>query len=118
MTIPPKRWKRSGAIRPVNTERHEREWSRAYHSLERVLFVKRLPCIACGVRRCHNSHIENGGKSRKADYDKIVPACRTHHDELDNGNGRAAFEAKYDVYLEACAAETERQWLAFSGETS
>lgn len=114
MTIPPKRWHRSGRIRPINVERHEREWGRVYHSLERVLFVKRLPCIVCGIRRCHNSHIANDGKGRKGDYTLIVPCCRKHHDELDNANGRLAFQEKYGVFLEVEAAATEGAWLVFS----
>lgn len=114
MTIPPKRIKRGGPIRAVNVERHEREWGRAYHSLERVQFVKRLPCAVCGRRPSHNSHTENGGKSRKADYTTIIPLCRTHHDELDNTNGRAAFADKYQVDLAGTAALVEERWQRLS----
>jgi hypothetical protein len=119
VTIPPKRLKRSGPIRSVNFERHEREWGRAYHSLERVQFVKRLPCAVCGVRRSHNSHTENGGKGRKGDYTTIIPLCRTHHDELDNTNGREAFAEKYAIDLAGTAAITEERWQTYCrGEVS
>lgn len=62
-----------------NKARKAREWPRAFHSKARVKFVSRLPCAACGyagpVPR-ENAHIESGGASRRADYDKIIPLCR------------------------------------------
>ncbi len=120
MTIPRKysTLSRGTPLRSVNVERHEREWTRAYHSLERVAFVKSLPCIVpgCRAKPCDNAHIANDGKGRKGDYTLIVPACRTHHEELDNGDGRSAFEAMYGLSLAEHAAETEKAWLEFSAE--
>lgn len=118
MTVPPKRWKRGGAIRSINVERHEREWTRAYESLERVLWGKRRRCIVCRALPSENAHIENDGKGRKADADKIVSLCHEHHDELDNGDGREAFEQEYAVDLAAAAATHQAEWVAFCGEAA
>jgi hypothetical protein len=116
MTIPPKRLGRSGRIRAINVERHEKNWARSFHSLERVRFIKSLPCsvAGCHSRPSDNAHGWVDGMSRKADYDSILPLCDAHHRELDAGDGRAAFEAKYELWVALKAAETQAAWLVYA----
>jgi hypothetical protein len=115
--------KRGGRIRARNQKRHSREWRRAYGSVERVEFVKGLPCVACGiVGYSDNAHVESGGTARKADADKIAPLCGRAVEEafLDrvgchtafHALGREWIEARYSLDLQQCAAETEAAWQA------
>lgn len=100
----------------MNVERYEKNWARSFHSLERVRFVKRLPCSVaeCRCRPSENAHGWVDGLSRRADYDAILPLCKAHHDELDESDGRAAFETKYGLWVELKAAETQASWLVFA----
>lgn len=104
---PPKR--STKRIRPRNLERQKKEFARAYHSIERVEFVKSLPCVAGCLRPSQNAHIETGGAGRKADYDKIVPLCFYAH-RLFHSWGRVSFEKHFSIDLDALAADTERCW--------
>jgi hypothetical protein len=104
--------KRGGRIRARNQKRHSREWRRAYHSVERVEFVKGLPSVVSGERPCENAHTENGGMGRKADYQTIVPLTPREHVELHNF-GPLWFTIHYPVDLKAAAAETEAAWQAY-----
>ncbi len=89
------------------------EWERAYGSEERVLFIQALPCSVpgCGNRPCENAHAVNGGMSRKADADTILPLCAEHH--LESHRGVKTFMRKYRIVLLECAAATDRLWLAY-----
>lgn len=103
--------KRGGRVRPVNAKRRKKNWSRAHHSVERVLFVKSLPCVyAEDSERCageiHNHHTRNDGKSRKGPYTSIVPLCTLHHVKLHAAAGMLPA-----VDLKAAARHTEIQWL-------
>lgn len=90
-------------VKRVNVARRKKEWARAYHSKERVEFVKSLPCWKCGAcGQSQNAHTVTGGKSRKADYDTIVPLCarcHTAHDlhlypfNIDGVRGAVRFHA-------------------------
>ena len=108
-------------VKPRNAKRHKREWTRAYHSDERVKFVRSLMCVAClgfgpGIV---NAHIEGDGASRKASYTKIVPMHDGCHRE---------WHQRGDAFLEEChlsrdelveeAAATERRWQAIQKETA
>lgn len=97
-----------------NEKRIEREFRRAYHSEERVIFVRSLPCLVSGKRNCENVHIEGDGMGRKSHFTLIVPLRQTFHRELHD-IGRDAFEAKYGVNLDEAAAKTQRGWLEYSG---
>lgn len=98
-------------INRINPARRKREWARAYHSTDRVEFVKSLPCAACGRRPSENAHMPSqSGMGRKGDYSTIVPLCRIHHHQLDEGMGAVAFEAEFGISLTAHADWTERQW--------
>lgn len=114
MTIPPKRFNRGGPIPRVNVARHEKEWARTFHSLERCAFTKSRGCAVCGARPSENAHSENDGKGRRGDFDTILPLCRKHHSELDAGEGREAFEAKYELSLAEEAAKLQAAWLVYA----
>ena len=93
-------------------------WDRAYGSPTRCEFVKVMGCSICGWDTTHgrpgqshpieNAHITNGGLSRKADYDQVIPLCWVHHDEFDDG--KKTFSAKYDFDPVKRAAEVEQAW--------
>lgn len=90
------------------------EFSRIYGSEERVLFVKTLPCCACGRFPSHdhpseNHHTENGGLSRKAGYLSIVPLCAPCH-RLIHQIGKKSFVARYGVSFPAAAIFTQAAW--------
>lgn len=67
-----------------------------FHSVERILFFKNLPCEVTG--RCGedvvNAHTKGGGTARRGPYTSIVPlwwTCHTDFDEMSNEK----FEEKY-----------------------
>ena len=101
----------------VNRTRKSREWTRAYGSHDRVLFVKLLPCIVAGCPEpSENAHTANGGMSRKAAATTIVPACRGHHrfmHEQGIVSFARSFPLRNGLSLAGWAAETERLWDAY-----
>jgi hypothetical protein len=102
--------KQRAPVKARNVKRHAAELLRTYGPPERREWVKAQPCIVSGYTPCDNAHIEGDGAGRKAGFDKIVPLTRKHHRELHKG--RAAFEKKYDLDLDALAALTELAWRA------
>lgn len=115
--------KRGGPIAPKNPDRKAREFVRAYHSEDRVLFVKHgLRCCVphCYRMPCENAHIETGGMGRKAHYTKVVPMCGYHHREIHQ-LGRETFETKHGdrgiaFDLDVEAEWTEQMWQACGAE--
>ncbi len=104
--------KRTKPIPKTNPKRKASEFARCYGSKERVLFVKALPCVACDRAPCENHHIRNGGAGRKADYDKIIPLCTSHHDRWHE-KGARSFVATYGLDLGKLATATESKWQSF-----
>jgi hypothetical protein len=96
----------------ANRKRKAETFKRCYESLERVLFIKALPCVvpSCPNQPCDNMHIQGDGAGRKADSTFVVPGCTVHHDLLDNSLGREKFEQLYGINLEAAAVFTELRW--------
>lgn len=79
-----------------NPERAKKNFQRNFGSKNRVLQVKRLPCLICSRLPSDNAHIvSRGAGGTKND---IVPLCRQHHEELDRV-GVQNFEQKYSVNL-------------------
>lgn len=105
-------------VKKVNPKRRAKGFARAYHSEERVLFVKGLMCCVCTVEGfTENAHIEGDGAGRKAHYTKIVPLCGSRYGYLGHHNwlhakGREEFEARFDIDLDQEAAETEALWAS------
>lgn len=116
--------KRGGPIKPRNKDRKAREFARAYHSEDRVLFVKHgLRCCVpyCYRLPCENAHIEGGGMGRKAHYTKVVPFCPYHHREFHRLGSKDAFERHHrerdrDFDLDVEAQWTDEMWLACGAE--
>lgn len=108
--------KSSVGVRKVNPKRRAKEWARAYGSKERVRFVAALPCCVTSAEHTpgesENHHIENGGKSRRADARFIVPLCRLHHRVLHDC-GRQTFERAFCTNLKRVAADTEKAWQEY-----
>ncbi len=114
-------------MKETKAEKKRAKFAREYHSEERVEWVSKQPCCACGydgpVPR-DNSHVASGGMGRKADYDKIVPHCVNR--PLDGGVeigchsayhalGRDRLRAIFNVSSTwaELAAETEARWLEY-----
>jgi hypothetical protein len=105
----PRGMKRS-RLRPK--KRSPEEYARIYGSKERVLFVKALPCVLANENcagTVDNHHTENGGLSRKGDYQTIVPLCDWHHAALHTV-GPSLVAAFHGLDLKTTAADTERRW--------
>lgn len=121
MTIPRSSPLRSKPPRKRNVQRHKKEWLRAYGSQKRVKFVQSLPCLVDGCNRYPLArqcvHIKTGGTSRKADADKTVPLCYYHHMVVLHMIGVETFQEAYGIDLAEAAAETQKAWLLFSGES-
>ena len=113
-----------GRVKRVNAQRKAREFARTYHSVERVEFVKRLPCASCGkIGASQNAHIgkEGKGAARKGNYDQIAPlcgpnrwgeiGCHTLHDLYYSTTFRTLFP-RFDA-PQACAA-TEAAWQSYT----
>ena len=99
----PVRLKKS-RVNPINRERRDREWARAYGSVERVEEVRAMRSVVSGKTPCVNAHVTTGGTGRKADARWVVPLTHEEHMEL-HAIGLRSFEAKYGVDLKA---EAER----------
>lgn len=97
-----------------NKERRRSEFARCYGSKARVAWVKRQPCVWCGVGgENENAHTVNGGKSRKGDYTTIVPLCRTHHCAFDEH--RDPFDSQFvrDFATVVMTDFTESRWQEY-----
>jgi hypothetical protein len=96
----------------VNRKRKRETFIRCYESLDRVLFIKALPCVVSGCpnQPCDNMHIQGDGAGRKADSTFVVPGCTVHHHLLDDELGRTKFEQLYHVNLAVEAIDTELKW--------
>ena len=110
--------KRSGRI--ARKRRSPAEFRRIYGSQSRVNFVASLPCLVttCPAPKCECAHIESGGTGRKADADRIVPLCPTHHRDLHQyGPGHFATAHRITPQmLQYAARATEIAWRAHCGE--
>ena len=97
-----------------NATRAASEFTRTYHSEERVMWVQSLPCV---VQPCshpsENVHVEGDGAGRRAGYESVVPMCRSHHRELHRV-GVTEFEGTFYVALAEMALETERAWRRYA----
>lgn len=98
--------------RKKRTAVREREkFAREFGSVERVEFVKTLPCVI-GILcqgRMENMHTKGDGGSRRGPHTSIVPACTRHHHQSHNG-GQQTLAAKWGIDWEQEAAATERAW--------
>jgi hypothetical protein len=92
-----------------NPERAARNLERAYGPEERRAWVKSLPSVVSGGGPCVNAHVKNGGMSRKADAEWIVPLTSAEHDEYDQ-QGHDSFELKYRIDMAAAAQNIEARW--------
>lgn len=76
-----------------NTARKASEFARCFGSVERVQWVKSLPCLACllvdrqyGWGKIENAHVARDGSegmSRRGGFRCIAPLCRGHHIRFD-----------------------------------
>lgn len=110
---------RRSRVRTRNHKRHAKNWKRAYHSTERVKFVKQLPCIVTGMRPSVNAHSVTGGKGRKADYTTIVPVLAEIHDRAHDRGWAEVLGCSREaakLLLSAHSAETEARWQHYLQE--
>ena len=97
----------------------QERWDHAYHSVERVKFVKAYGCVICGRVPCDNAHMGGvGGWNLKGHHTEIVPLCSDlpgysgHHSEEHTGT--KTFRTKYRKLLgldfDQIALEVEADW--------
>ena len=98
-------------LKRVNKQRKAKNWTRAYHSVERVVWVCAQPCRVCFSTPSINAHVGPKGKgtSRKADYDQITSLCDYDHQRLHRGHLIVDRNTRH-----AWAADTHARWLASS----
>ena len=111
--------KRRTPVKAVNAKRKATAFARAYHSKERVAFIRGLLCIACvsvlgpftPAVPSDNAHTGKApGKGLKAHYSTIVPLCRNHHRRYDEH--RKPFDiAATRAALQQAAALIELMWI-------
>lgn len=106
--------KRRGPVKGAKAKQEER-WSRNFRSVERVLFIRDLPCACGGVGEawgcpggpCQNSHDPSRGAG--GSYLDISPLTFECHRELEKG--AKTFWLKIGKTREASNAETHAKWL-------
>ena len=107
---------KSKTTRQRQRVRKKSEFARIYHSRSRVRFVKVMGCTACGWESgdpIENAHTgAQSGAGRKADYQSIIPLCRSCHDRFDGrtGPGRSAFLNQHTFSPGGRAVEVESAW--------
>lgn len=109
-------------IRAKNVKRSDAAYAFAYHSTERVEWVKARPCAWCRLRGLiriprpsDNAHTgKPPGKGLKAHYSTIVELCRRHHTQYDDH--LAPFDKPSARHcVEKLAEATERAWQLSQG---
>lgn len=85
------------------------EWLRIFGGEERIQWMHWQPSVVSGRVPCVNAHTANGGKSRKAGYQTIVPLTYVEHQELHQ-HGVDTFGLKYGVDLVAEAVKINDRW--------
>lgn len=108
--------KAKGKKRPkrANPERRAKAFAYAYHSVERVEWVKTLGCCV-GSLACSgpidNAHTESGkSMGKKGPYQSIANLCRWHHTRYDEYEGNMGQAAVRDMISRA-AASVQTLWL-------
>ena len=86
--------------------RTKAEHERVYGDQTRQDWYRAHGCVACCRTPVQLHHTENGGISRKASADTLVPMCAGCHQELHQ-MGVSSFEAEHSVML---GGQTLRQW--------
>ena len=105
---------RTSPMKKRKTGRSRAAFDRAYGGADRADWMTRQPCVVCGALPSVNAHVKTGGAGRKADAKWVVPACRSHHDEMHRG--QRTFEAKYGVDLARLAAIIDARWEVYRNQ--
>lgn len=99
---------RGAPIRKRNAKRRARLFQAQFGSRERVEWMHRTPCCACGSReRIHAHHVTSRGAGGTAD--DMVPLCATCHDRV-HAIGQRRFEAEHGLNLRALARQYADEW--------
>lgn len=108
--------------RASNPKRKATRFEHDYHSVERVGFVKSLPCAmaslgysaACspGTENAHTG--KRPGAGLKAQYSTIAPLCHWHHHLYDTRQGILQYRGLRES-IASVAAATELLWRAHVG---
>lgn len=112
--LTPKQQRVRAEIRATRRAKAAEDFARKYHSVERVEFVKSLPCFASGIRgNIENAHVSDPtrtkGMGRKASYLGIVPLSVECHRLLHRNPAR--FTERFGEFdWDAAAAWTEAEW--------
>lgn len=98
---------RKTAMKKRNPQKAPGRFARQFGSKARVLFVKSLPCAACGVvGYSENAHLlGNDGMSRRGPYTSIGPLCGPHYGMSQIG---------IEVMLNGCHASFDETRMRFN----
>lgn len=111
---------RKSGIRKVNRKRKAANHERAYGAKRD--WIVQFPCCACGYDGLPSdpAHVGNGGMSRKAGSESLVPLCKPHRsfvtDDMLEGchreshRGIRSFEAFHVIHLAGVAKYYEAEW--------
>ena len=101
-------------------ERDTARFEKHFHSEERVLFVKRLPCVRCGKRflspwmvHVHHDPTKAAGGTYK-DTSPVCGICHTLGGHARHTVGVETFWAEVGMSYAASNAATQAAWLAYS----
>lgn len=95
-------------LRRRNRVRRARLFRQQFGSPERVAWLHRQPCCACGeTGDIHAHHVVSRGAGGTAD--DLVPMCATCHRHAHD-MGRRTFEAEYDIDLAVWAEHYATTW--------
>lgn len=90
----------------------QRESVRCYESVERIDWIRELPCVVpgCVGGPRENQHVQILKDGRPAGSAFVVPMCPVHRAVLTQGVGSVKFEALYGLDLKAEALDVELRW--------
>lgn len=90
----------------------QRESIRCYESVERIAWIRELPCVVPGCANAprENQHVQILKDGRPAGSAFVVPMCAAHREVLTHGVGSVKFEALYHLDLKAEALDVELRW--------
>lgn len=87
-------------LRAVSAERQAARYEKAFGSYSDL--IRQMSCLTCGRSPVDPHHVHSRGAG--GDKSTLCPLCRSCHDVL-HSIGRQSFERKYEIDLEAEAAE-------------
>ena len=109
---------RKTPLKRVNPQRKAKAFAKAYESVSRVEYIKRLPCsvLGCMDKPSENAHVgAHAGMGLKGEADTVIPLCPAHHRQYHE-IGRDSFATMHRMDYAYCARMTELAWSLYNPE--